>query len=74
MKYGPLYVPPNPSGIFSDVTADDWARKWIEKAYNEGLIPACETSPNLRFCPDEPLTRAMAAYMMVQAKGGLPLP
>ena len=38
-------------------------------AYNTGLIPACETSPELRFCPDNPLDRAMAAYMMVQAKG-----
>jgi hypothetical protein len=26
------------------------------------------TEPELRFCPEDPLTRAVAAYMMVQAK------
>ena len=52
-----------------DVDGGFWGAKWIEAAYNAGLIPACETSPELRFCPDAPLDRAMAAYMMVQAKG-----
>jgi hypothetical protein len=69
MMHGADYVPPVPAGIFSDVSVDFWGAKWIEAAYDEGLIPACETSPELRFCPDDPLDRAMAAYMMVQAKG-----
>ncbi len=63
------YAPPDPSGIFADVSVDFWGAKWIEAAYNAGLITACETSPQLKFCPDDLLDRAMAAYMMVQAKG-----
>jgi hypothetical protein len=69
MMYGADYEPPSPQGIFSDVSLDWWGAKWIEAAYNAGLITACETSPELKFCPDEGLTRAVAAYMMVQAKG-----
>jgi hypothetical protein len=45
----------------------------VEAAYNEGILPACSTDP-LQFCPEDELDRAWAAYMMVQAKGGLPLP
>jgi hypothetical protein len=69
MMHGADYLPPDPSGLFVDVPPDFWGAKWIEASYNAGLIPACETSPQLRFCPDDPLDRAMAAYMMVQAKG-----
>jgi hypothetical protein len=69
MLHGAEYVPPDPVGLFTDVPVGFWGAKWIEAAYGAGLIPACETSPALRFCPDAPLDRAMAAYMMVQAKG-----
>jgi hypothetical protein len=69
MLNGADYVPPDPVGLFSDVALDFWGAKWIEAAYNAGLIPACETSPSLLFCPDGPLDRATAAFMMVQAKG-----
>ncbi len=73
MMYGVDYLPPDPTGIFVDVPLDHWAAGWIEAAYNAGLIPACETEPELKFCPDKELSRAMSAYMMVQAKD-LPLP
>jgi 5'-nucleotidase/2',3'-cyclic-nucleotide 2'-phosphodiesterase/3'-nucleotidase/5'-nucleotidase len=69
MLRGVDFVPPDPVGLFIDVPLDFWGAKWIEAAFNAGLIPACETSPDLRFCPDDPLDRSMAAYMMVQAKG-----
>jgi hypothetical protein len=69
MMHGPDYVPPEPVGKFADVNVNFWGAKWIEAAYSAGLIPACETSQELRFCPSNPLDRAMAAYMMVQAKG-----
>jgi hypothetical protein len=69
MLHGNDYVPPDPAGIFSDVQVDYWGAKWAEAAYSAGLIPACQTEPELMFCPDDPLDRAMAAYMMVQAKG-----
>jgi hypothetical protein len=67
-------------GLFADVPLDRWPLEhepwyagWVEAAYTEGLLPACRSDP-LAFCPDGPLDRAWAAYMMVQAKGGLPLP
>jgi hypothetical protein len=69
MREGPDYVPPTPIGLFADVPTDFWGAKWLEAAYNAGLIPACQTQGELLFCPEDPLNRAMAAYMMVQAKG-----
>lgn len=69
MLNGIDYDPPAPSGIFADVPNDYWGARWIEAAYNAGLIPACQTSPELHFCPYDALDRAMAAHMMVQAKG-----
>jgi hypothetical protein len=69
MLNGPDYMPPDPVGVFSDVSLDFWGAKWIEAAYGAGLITACETTPALRFCPGDPLDRATAAFMMVQAKG-----
>jgi hypothetical protein len=72
MKYGPDYQPSDPNGIFADVDPAAWYSAWVEAAYNEGLLPSCGENP-LIFCPDDPLNRAWAAYMMVQTKGGLPL-
>jgi hypothetical protein len=73
MMHGAEYLPPEPVGLFADVPLDAWYADWVEAAYNAGIIPACQTEPELRFCPQNLLDRAMAAYMMVQAKG-LPLP
>ena len=69
MLHGASYVPPTPVGLFADVPLEFWGAKWVEAGYSEGLIPACETSPELKFCPDAALDRAMGATMMVQAKG-----
>ena len=69
MLNGANYTPPDPSGIFADVDPGFWGARWIEAAYNAGLISACQESPSLLFCPDDPLDRATAATMMVQAKG-----
>ena len=68
MLNGADYAPPNPQGIFSDVPSGWWGEKWVEAAYNAGILPACDTQP-LRACPDDALTRGLGAYMMVQAKG-----
>ena len=72
IKYGAAYAPPPGTGIFADVLSEDWYYDWAEAAYNEGLLPACGTDP-LAYCPNSPLDRAWAAYMMVQAKG-IPVP
>jgi hypothetical protein len=69
MMHGADYVPPDPIGLFADVPIEAWYADWAEAAYNEGIIPACQTEPEMLFCPEDSLDRAMAAYMMVQAKG-----
>src|SRR4030042_73327 len=68
IKNGSSYAPPPGTGIFADVAPEDWFYDWAEAAYNEGILPACDTDP-LSYCPNSPLDRAWAAYMMVQAKG-----
>ncbi|MEX2030784.1 MAG: S8 family serine peptidase [Anaerolineales bacterium] len=75
MLNGPSFVPPEPSStIFSDVPLGQWYTKWVHAAYQAGILPACQVTPSLQFCPNAALTRALAAYAMVHAKGGLPLP
>jgi hypothetical protein len=70
MLNGPTYEPPQPTQqTFADVPLNTWYAKWVQAGYDAGLLTACQTTPELRFCPDSPLTRALAAYMMVQAKG-----
>jgi hypothetical protein len=73
VKYGATYQPPPGSGtVFLDVSPTAWYTGWVEAAYAEGILPACNTDP-LRFCPGTPLDRSWAAYAMVQAKG-IPFP
>jgi hypothetical protein len=74
MLYGSDFMPEQPTvQRFADVPLDMWYAKWVHAADDAGLLLPCETSPELMFCPDTPLTRDWSAYMMVQAKGGLPL-
>ncbi|NIM96225.1 MAG: phytase [Anaerolineales bacterium] len=68
MLRGASYEPPPAQGIFTDVPVNEWYARWVEGAYNAGIYPACQTQPDLRACPSDPLTRAMGAYMMVLAK------
>jgi subtilisin len=71
-KFGVGYTPAAPAGVFSDVAPTAWYAPWIEAAYNEKLLPLCH-STTMEMCPEDPLDRAWAAYMMTQAKGmGLP--
>ena len=74
MMHGMDYVPPPATGtLFDDMTDPEyWATKWAEQAYLDSLLPACNDEP-LMFCPSDPMTRAWAAYLIVQAKD-LPLP
>jgi hypothetical protein len=69
MMHGADYEPPAPQGLFQDVALGTWYAKWVEQAYNDGILLPCETEPTLRACPLDPLDRATGAYMMVQAKG-----
>jgi hypothetical protein len=67
MLHGADYSPPPASGLFTDVPIEEWYAKWAEAAYSAGLIPECNEIP-LQFCPQNPLSRGLSAYMMVQAK------
>ena len=78
IKYGGSYTPPAASHIFADDWSSpsvSWAEPWAEKAYLDGLLPACGSSGGKPlFCPTDLVTRAWAAYMLVNAKGLTPIP
>jgi uncharacterized protein YkwD len=69
MMYGADYEPPAPKGYFADVDPEKWYADWVDACWEAGIAEPCETEPDLLFCPEDPLTRAVAAYMMVKAKG-----
>ena len=69
MMYGVDYEPPEAKRYFADVGEGLWYERWVDAAYDAGIAELCATEPELQYCPDEPLTRAVAAYMMVQVKG-----
>jgi hypothetical protein len=73
MMYGAEYEPPAPVGYFADVDPEKWYADWVDACWEAGIAEPCETEPDLLYCPEEGLTRAAAAYMMVQAKD-VPLP
>jgi hypothetical protein len=78
MKYGVNYTPPPATGtLFADFPSTDpsyWGIAWSEKAYIDGLLPACGTQGGKpMFCPGELVNRAWGAYLIVKAKG-LPVP
>jgi len=74
MKYGNSYVPFPATGVFAEMTDTSfWGTKWAEQAYADGLLPACGTSGEQPlFCPNDLVTRAWGAYMIVKVKN-LPL-
>ncbi len=73
MLRGAAYQPPPARGLFADVPDQAWYRPWTEAAYAAGLLPLCQAGPEPRLCPETPLTRARAAFMMARAKGYDPL-
>lgn len=64
--YGTDYSPPLlPEHIFSDMINHRF-ETWAEELYRRGFTSSCGSNP-LRFCPDEPLSRAQIAEIMVRA-------
>ncbi|HNA90487.1 MAG TPA: S-layer homology domain-containing protein [Anaerolineales bacterium] len=63
-KHGSSYVPPNATGIFTDVPLGYWADKWIEQLAAEGITGGCGTGI---YCPDSDVTRAQMAVFLVRA-------
>jgi len=68
---GPNFVPPTPARIpFLDLEPSDWYTKWMVYAFNAGLVAPCRIgSGGAYICPNVALSRDLAAYMLVNAKG-----
>jgi hypothetical protein len=68
-KHGPTYIPPAPTGIFTDVPFGTWYEKWaaayIEASYAQGISLVCWGDRT--FCPDTDLTRAEMAVWVTRA-------
>ncbi len=60
----------NPPGItrslFSDVSASSWWSRYVQRLSRLEITKGCATEP-LRYCPDDPLTRAQAASFIARA-------
>jgi hypothetical protein len=67
IKYGLWYTPPSALGQFADVSLRWEEAKWIEAAYDEGLLEPCRTSYRMRFCPYGTISRGEAAAMISRA-------
>ena len=65
-KYGSGYVPPNCTGVFSDVACPSLFANWIEELYAEGITGGCGVGI---YCPDNPNTRGQMAVFLVKTFG-----
>jgi hypothetical protein len=65
---GTSYQPPASTGIFADlpVAGKEWMQPWVEEYYREGITTGCANSP-LRYCPENPVTRAAMAVFISRA-------
>lgn len=67
--HGESFVPPPPTGIFTDVPTNYWAAAYIEQLYHDGITLGCATNPQ-RYCPSGLVTRAEMAAFLVRVKHG----
>lgn len=68
-KHGGTYQPPPATGIFADVPPNGIVADFIEQIYAEGITAGCATDP-LRYCPQDPVTRAQMAIFLLRAEHG----
>jgi len=68
---GPTYTPPAAHGYFDDlpIAGKEWMEPWVDEFYNRGITTGCGTSP-LRYCPENPVTRAAMAVFLLRALEG----
>ena len=66
---GSGFTPPPATGIFADVPPDYWASGWIEQLYNDAITLGCAVSP-LRYCPENPVTRAEMSVFILKSING----
>ena len=71
LKYGMNYMPPEATGtLLADMSDPSfYATAWVEEAYREELLPVCGMSGGKpKICPKDPVSRGLAAYMIVRAR------
>jgi hypothetical protein len=70
-KYGAGYAPPAATHTFADlpVAGKEWQEAWVDQFYLEGITSGCGTSP-LRYCPENPVTRAAMAVFILRTLEG----
>ena len=59
-------LPSDAGTRFEDVDADAWWAGYVERLAELGVTDGCKTEP-LRYCPDQPVTRAQMATFLVRA-------
>jgi hypothetical protein len=64
-KHGSTYVPPDCTGLFSDVGCPGLFASWVEELYAEQVTGGCSTAP-LLYCPANPNTRGQMAVFLVK--------
>jgi hypothetical protein len=62
-RYGSSYLPPAPTGIYSDVDTSYWAAGWIEQLSSEGITFGCGGG---KFCPNDAVRRDQMAVFLVR--------
>ncbi len=67
--YGDPNLGPCGKLIFADVPPDYWARSSIEAFYAAGITTGCLSSP-LSYCPEDQMTRAQMAILLLRLKEG----
>ncbi len=67
--HGVSFVPPAPTGIFTDVPTTAWAANYIEQLYADGITTGCNPALML-YCPADSVTRAQMAAFLLRAKHG----
>ena len=58
--------PPVAASRFDDVDSAGWEARYIERLAELGVTAGCATDP-LRYCPDQPVSRAQMASLLVRA-------
>ena len=68
---GPSYVPPPASHYFCGCAGSgkEWMEPWVDEFYAEASPGGCAASP-LRYCPENPVTRAAMAVFLLKALEG----
>ena len=61
-------TPPDDPADFADFADNNVHAPDIQALYAAGITTGCRTEPELRFCPDQPTTRAEMASFVNRAR------